>query len=478
MSVCPHPFDPDGHAFQPTRGSVEICKTCNGPVVSCPLCRQGNRSAARFCVHCGARMLPPRSASKLLPRQTIRDGFQTSGERTLGLSSLLNLPNGWIPFFWCGGTAGVFVFSLRESGPVRLDLIEGASLFVGRSRTLATNLPDASTWVTRPLLTEDGLFIVTRSGVEFFRAHGGRQPFERMSVPTPVQGGRIQGAGIDDRGVILLAISGPRGGVTAFASNGQGESWLPAAEISLTLGENDGAWIGGFEGDGTLWVLADKSLMLVRRSSGDRIASHSLPSLGGIGLLWRTRMANGLFDPLVIASGATETALIVHSGGREAGEGGQAQYLRIGDTVQPRILSRFAGQSWISVGVEPGSVLVGTGDRIQEFAAGQPRGNPVIMEGATDIPPLVASGWLAAIRPLQSASAMAAEHGAELRFFERPTHGGGGLEQSVSVRMKGVPSRGLPPLLIGGVMIVVTKAGRDHRLQVIRVAETESIGEV
>lgn len=419
----------------------------------------------------------PRYASRLLPRKTIRDGFQTSDERTLVLSSLLNLPNGWSPFLWCGGTAGVFTFSMRESGPVRLDLIEASSLFVGRSRTLATDLPDAGGWVSKPLLTEDGLFIVTRSGVEVFRAHGGRQPFERVSLQVPVQGGRIHGAGVDGKGGILLVVSGPRGEVTAFAGNGQGESWRPVSEIPMRLEEDDGAWIGGFPEDGALWVLADKSLVFARRSAGIEISSHSLPPLGGVSLPWRTRLANGLFDPLAIVSNRTEAALIVPSEGRDVGEGGVARYVRIGDTVQSRALARLSRSGWITAGMESGSIFVGTGDRIQEFAAGQPRGNPAVLEGATDIPPLIAQGWLVAIRPLQNASAMAADHGAELRFFERPAHGNGGIEPSVSVRMKGVPSRGLPPLLIAGTMVVATKAGRDHRFQVIRVAETESVGE-
>jgi hypothetical protein len=466
VAICPHTFAPDGHELLQQRGRVPVCRLCGGVLSFCPSCRAVNRSAALFCVHCG-QSIEPRRAASLLSHQEVRDNVRTAAARNVSLHAALGLESDWQPLYWTATLAGVWIFSARNGGPVRLDLIEGSHLHSARGRPLCVDLPSVDTWIAPPLVTEDGAFAITETGVDAVRSHGGEEPFERLRTRPLQLGEAICGAGIDVDGSILLALQTADGGIRILSGNGQADDWRPAIVIpGVRVEQSEGVWLGGTSV--AYWLAAGGQLWIVGRTD-TVVPIQSAPVPKSVARSWGRRIALGQKEALPLGDGRGGIVFF------DAGADTRLIHAEL-DGASPREIRRLS-DGW-AVADEDGAVLIGQGRTIQVYANGRQRGGTAETGGPTNVAPIVTRRWLAALRPLSAVRDVVADQGAELMVFVRDD--GGTPKIGAAITLQGTPVRGLPPLLVGDSIVIATRCGSraEHRLTIATITEPAPTGGV
>jgi len=476
VSECPHPYEAMSHGFQAARGDRTVCQVCGGRVRACAGCGALNRAASNFCVQCGRPVPHRRMVARLLAPKLLRDGIEAAIGRPMMLSHLLQLGTDESALLWRGAAAGAFVFSRREAGgPMRLHLVDPHVFYGGRARALCERLPAAETWLCEPVISEQGVFVASMQGVTALRAHGGEEPYEQVCWQPP-PGTILRAAARDaDGGLLLLASEGDDRAVL-LAGNGQDEEWHPLASLPLSLPADTGAWIGVIPGTGTVWLAANKRMMLVDRAKRELVAQQAFGDIGMVEPLWHRRHRQGQFEPIVLAAGEDHAPVLVLAVAE--GTGSAVLQARIGDGTPARAVARMGSRGWAAADAAGTGFLLEDENGIGLFVDGRRRWR-LETDAESELPPVLARDWLCVVTGRRGMAALTADRGTEVTFYQRHAAEDMPPQRHVGMPVAGRPNRGFPPLLVGGTMVVATQAadGRDFRFYPVEVAELAEAGE-
>ena len=477
MNVCPHPFQSITHGFEATRGNPAVCQVCGGTVRECPHCKSQIRSAARFCGQCGGAIPPKRSDAVLFSPGLLREGMEAATARGLTLGRSLRLDAGETPLFWRSSVGGGLVFSRQDAGGVvRLDFLERGSVFQGRGRMLAADLPSAESWLCAPAVSANGVFIATARSVEGLRAHGGERAYERFSW-SPPSGTTIRAAAGDEDGLLVMATDA-NGRITLLEGNGQGDGWRAFASLTGLVAAEGGAWIGALPGTTLVWVAVAGDLVVVDRARPAVVQRHRLAEVTAVDPQWTARARRNLFEPFspVVAEGGAVALPI------PTDNGCLAVLVRLSEKeAQVRPIARLPARGWIApyTAEEAGGLLLRDeeGILLHDGVRQCWRLDPFL---SSDTAPVIAGTWMCILLARQGAAAHAANQGAEVVFLQRRQAGDVAPQRHVGMILEGHPHRGFPPLLLGGTLLLATQAsgGRDIRIFPVEIAETVASGSV
>lgn len=465
VNTCPHTFEPHPHDFRAARGAAGVCDTCGGLVQRCPHCQALNRLGARFCVACGRRTPSAQPKPALHAAGQVREAIRLATDRKQSLDRMLELPAGCRPFLWMAGPAGVLVFGHRDAaGPTRLDLLDGHALHALRRRTLAEDLPSAQIWLSPPLVTEWGVFLAGPDSLHLLRAHGGHSPFERL-VWRPPAGQTIRAVGAMHDGGALVLATGADGRAGLFAVNGQDEPGTRLWAGDMECPADHGVWLGSLA-DGTLWLIVGATKWLIAPRE-ERPRRSPLGHMRPVPASWHRRLTEDLFDPEIIRTdgqGGGGDAVVVP--GQDRG----VLVIRL-EGANARLAARLTPHGWVAPDWAGNGLLVGQERAVACYGPGGMLWS-LDVDFAVQARPVVAPDWLCVAGARNDTAAVASGMATQIVFYRRSEGDDTAPRQYVSAQIPGLPVRGLPPLLVGGTLVLASRipGERDLRLLVVSVA--------
>jgi hypothetical protein len=186
------------------------------------------------------RLLPV--TAKLLPPGGIRQAIAHA--RRYALRQCLQLNADYYPFLWLGAVDGVYVLSRSRAAPtlpLTLHFIRHYQ-FDKPALKLTDQLPPFTDWISRPLLNQQGLFVVATDSLHFVPAHGHPESYPTLHRWSANRGERLLSIGLEPSRHPLLLIGTTNQGLQLVRGNAQAGEWgtRPEWRIPLAIPAREG----------------------------------------------------------------------------------------------------------------------------------------------------------------------------------------------------------------------------------------------
>jgi hypothetical protein len=345
---CPHTHLPE-HTLNDFAQStaIETCSECHGLIQYCPHCQRANRFVARYCVECGTRLKAQEAAlTTLLRPGEIRQAAQAPSHYSL--DDCLQLSEGHRPFMWFSTFEGLLLLSrdkATKTAPLALHFLPNYDFDMHSGLVLSKDFPAYTTWIQKPLISEQGLFIATENELQFFSSHGYASIFEPQSWQPP-SGCQIRAIALNKAGHPFLLISDQQGHLLLFLGNAQSGQWGETVVDLNKQAEENGYAIAISKAMSEYCAIYDGQELLLLDLKNTSV-EHRLSFSNGIqpARLFSDNLKSPYFEPFLIGPHLNALRCIIPMNAENEFKAG---VVRFEDTrVDPPKTQAFSRESWL-----------------------------------------------------------------------------------------------------------------------------------
>jgi len=467
---CPHTHLPEHlliDSEQSTSTAIQECSECHGLIQYCPHCERANRFVAQYCVECGTRLTAQdATVTELLRPGEIRQAAQAPSHYSL--DDCLQLPEGHRPFMWFSAFEGLLLLTrdnATKASPLALHFLPNYDFYIHSGIVLTRAFPAYTTWLQKPVVSQQGLFIATENELQFFSTHGYESIFEPQDWQPP-SGCHIRAIALDKEGHPFLLISDQHDRLLLFLGNAQSGQWGETVIDLETKAEESGYAIAVNKAM-PAWcaVYAGHELLLVDLKNTS--VQHRLTLRNGIKpeRLFSDSLKTAYFEPFLIGSSLSSLRCIIPIASKDSHEF-KAGVARFEDSrADPPKTQAFSRETWLLPDPWGLGFVVWSEEAVQRYEGHQPRADEKEEGGKfSGVTPLQTPNWF--VGQAQSDARYPFEPEIEMLLFSARQHEDR-YHLNLECRPKlsnasGVKVPGMPPLQSYGRLFIALQENQNE----------------
>jgi hypothetical protein len=418
-------------------------------------------------------------STRLLPPGAIRQAAQVPSHYLL--DDYLSLPKKHRPFMWFSALEGLLVLtrdSTTKTLPLALHFLPGYRFDTQGGILLTNDFPAYPTWIQKPLISQQGLFIATEDQLLYFPTHGYKTIFA-LQRWQPKNGNKIKAISLNNAGHPLILLRDNNNYLQLLLGNAQSgftdntkmiDLDKPADEAGygIATGQILHEWCAIYDGH---------ELLLVNLKSAS--LEHKLELKNAIkpARYFLERTDDAYFEPFLIGSARASLQCIIPV--LKDSQQFQAGVVRFDDdTTDPLNTQIFRSGTWVLPDPWGVGFIVWSMDTIERYEGHQPapKADEEVQGGNfSGIEPLQTPHWL--VGQAQTDSTYQTTPSTEIFVFSTRQH-----EDRYYLRSECQPKLsnveggkivGMPPLQSNGRLFIALRE-THHEIPHITMAENFS----